>query len=304
MAIACKLEAVACCRCTPTQKADVARMIKRYGGGKRVCCIGDGGNDVSMIQAADIGIGIVGKEGLQASLAADVSIAHFSQLLRLLLWHGRNSYRNTAKLTVYMLHRGFVFSTMQAIFSSIFYYCPISLFPGMLIVGYSTVFTGFPILSLVLDRDVSDQTALTYVELYKDLTRGRDLTLKVFFKTLMISVFQGAVLMMSAMIFFENQLLHMVSITFTALILNELLMVALEISKWHYMMILSELFSLLFYVSAMCILRHDFDRNFIISPRFLFLVSIMTLLSFLPLYIISLARRMLAPNSATKLQDH
>jgi phospholipid-translocating ATPase len=50
----------------------------------RTCAIGDGGNDVSMIQAADVGIGIVGKEGKQASLAADFSINQFSYIRRLL----------------------------------------------------------------------------------------------------------------------------------------------------------------------------------------------------------------------------
>lgn len=60
------------CRCTPQQKADVALVIRELTG-KRVCCIGDGGNDVSMIQCADVGVGIVGKEGKQASLAADFS---------------------------------------------------------------------------------------------------------------------------------------------------------------------------------------------------------------------------------------
>ena len=52
--IATKLSAVIACRCSPTQKADVARLIRKYTR-KRVCCIGDGGNDVSMIQAADVG---------------------------------------------------------------------------------------------------------------------------------------------------------------------------------------------------------------------------------------------------------
>ena len=52
--IATKLSAVVACRCSPTQKADVARLIRSYTR-KRVCCIGDGGNDVSMIQAADVG---------------------------------------------------------------------------------------------------------------------------------------------------------------------------------------------------------------------------------------------------------
>lgn len=52
--IATKLSAVVACRCSPTQKADIARLIRKHTK-KRVCCIGDGGNDVSMIQAADVG---------------------------------------------------------------------------------------------------------------------------------------------------------------------------------------------------------------------------------------------------------
>lgn len=60
ISIAVHLPTVVACRCSPTQKADVARLIRTHTK-KRVCCIGDGGNDVSMIQAADVGVGIVGK---------------------------------------------------------------------------------------------------------------------------------------------------------------------------------------------------------------------------------------------------
>ena len=42
--------------------------------GKITLAIGDGGNDVSMIQEGHVGVGIVGREGLQASRAADYSI--------------------------------------------------------------------------------------------------------------------------------------------------------------------------------------------------------------------------------------
>ena len=75
--IATKLSAVVACRCSPTQKADVARLI-RFHTKKRVCCIGDGGNDVSMIQAADVGVGIIGEEGLQAVNSSDYAIAQVS----------------------------------------------------------------------------------------------------------------------------------------------------------------------------------------------------------------------------------
>ncbi len=72
-------KSVCICRCSPTQKALVAENLKRFTG-KRIACVGDGGNDVAMIQAADVGLGIVGKEGMQASLAADFSILEFSHL--------------------------------------------------------------------------------------------------------------------------------------------------------------------------------------------------------------------------------
>ena len=74
--------AVICCRVTPLQKALVVELIKKY---KEAVClaIGDGANDVSMIKAADIGVGISGQEGMQAVLASDYSIAQF-RLVRLL----------------------------------------------------------------------------------------------------------------------------------------------------------------------------------------------------------------------------
>lgn len=298
--VSLQLESVVCCRCTPTQKAEVARMIQQYSG-KRVCCIGDGGNDVSMIQAADIGIGIVGKEGRQASLAADVSVTQFSHLMRLLIWHGRNSYKRTAKLALFVVHRGVVIAAMQAVFSSIFYFSPIALFQGLIAVGYTTVYTMAPVFSLVLDKDISDDMAMTYVELYRDLTKGRELTYKTFFKCIMISVYQGGIIMLLAIWLFEREFIHIVSIAFTALILNELLMIALEINTWHYVMGICEIASFLIYVASVRLLKDYFDSHFTSSVTFFWKVGLITLVSFAPLYIGSLIKHILAPTSATKL---
>lgn len=60
---------------------------------------------------------------------------------------------------------------MQAVFSAFFYFAPIALYQGMLIVGYATLYTMAPVFSLVLDQDVSEDIALLYPELYKDLTK-------------------------------------------------------------------------------------------------------------------------------------
>lgn len=116
ISIAVLLPTVVACRCSPTQKAEIAKLIKEYTK-KRVCCIGDGGNDVSMIQAADVGVGIVGKEGRQASLAADFSIEQFYHLVKLLVWHGRNSYKRSAKLAQFVIHRGLIIAVCQTMYS-------------------------------------------------------------------------------------------------------------------------------------------------------------------------------------------
>ena len=89
---------VCVCRCSPTQKALIVKKIRSYTK-KRTAAVGDGGNDVGMILEANVGIGIVGKEGKQASLASDFSINQFSYLRRLILWHGRLSYKRSAVLS-------------------------------------------------------------------------------------------------------------------------------------------------------------------------------------------------------------
>ncbi|KAF9172112.1 putative aminophospholipid-translocase [Mortierella sp. AD011] len=298
--ITVRLPVVVCCRCSPTQKADIARLIKTYTK-KRICCIGDGGNDVSMIQQADVGVGIVGKEGKQASLAADFSVNQFSYLTKLLLWHGRNSYKRSAKLSQFVIHRGLIISIIQAVFSAMFYFAPIALYQGMLIVGYTTIYTNAPVFSLVLDQDVSEDIALLYPELYRDLTKGRSLSYKTFFSWLLISVYQGGAIMILSIWLFENQFVNIVSISFTALVLNELLMVALEINTWHRLMIVSEVATLFIYIGSMVFLPTYFDLNFILTRTFLWKVAVITMVSSFPLYVIKMLRRKFAPPSYSKL---
>jgi phospholipid-translocating ATPase len=190
MELATAAPAVVCCRCSPTQKAQVVQLIQKHTG-KRTAAVGDGGNDVSMIQQADAGIGIEGREGKQASLAGDFSIPQFSHLANLLLVHGRRSYKRSASLAQFVIHRGLIISTMQAVFSSVFYLSSVALYQGFLTVGYATVYTMFPVFSLVLDQDVSAEIALTYPELYKELAKGRSLSYKTFFMWVLISIYQG-----------------------------------------------------------------------------------------------------------------
>lgn len=85
-----KAQAVVIYRAKPKDKADVVNFIRRRNRRLITLAIGDGANDVNMIQSAHIGVGIKGKEGNQASMFADYSIPEFRILRRLLFWHGRN----------------------------------------------------------------------------------------------------------------------------------------------------------------------------------------------------------------------
>ena len=259
--------AVVCCRCSPEQKAAVVRLIERHTG-KVAAAVGDGGNDVSMIQAASVGIGIVGKEGMQASLASDFSMTKFSHIARLLLVHGRNSYKRSASLSQFVIHRGLIITTMQAVFSAVFYFSSVSLYPGLLMVGYATIFTQLPVFSLVLDRDVPGQVAMMYPELYKELTKGRSLSYKTFFIWVLVSIYQGGVIMFGALLLFEEDFLHIVAISFTALILTELTMVALTIRTWHPIMLLAELASVGIYFLSLIFLKDFFGKLFFNKKTF------------------------------------
>jgi len=82
--------AVVVYRSSPLQKAEVVKFMKRYTGGKVTLAIGDGANDVNMIQSADVGFGLMGKEGNQAAAFADYACPRFKDLRRALFWHGRS----------------------------------------------------------------------------------------------------------------------------------------------------------------------------------------------------------------------
>uniref|UniRef100_A0A8C1SLZ7 Phospholipid-transporting ATPase n=1 Tax=Cyprinus carpio TaxID=7962 RepID=A0A8C1SLZ7_CYPCA len=236
--LACQCPAVVCCHCSPMQKAQIVRLLQQHTA-IRTCAIGDGGNDVSMIQAADCGIGIEGKEGKQV----------------LLMVHGRNGYKRSAALGQFVMHCGMVISTMQAVFSSIFYFASLYLSLCWFI---SNAFSVCP---------------------------------------------PGGILMYGALMLFDQEFVHVVAISFTALILTQLLMVALTVRTWHWLMVVDEPISLSCYLASLAFLNEYFDFSFIMTRMFLWKVCVITLISCLPLYIIKYLKRNFSPPSYSKLSS-
>jgi P-type E1-E2 ATPase len=100
-----RCEAVLCCRMSPKQKADVVKLVKHSKGSPITCAIGDGANDVSMIQEAHVGLGIFGKEGRNAAISADFAFAKFKFLKRILFVHGYLYYTRLAIMVQYFLYK-------------------------------------------------------------------------------------------------------------------------------------------------------------------------------------------------------
>lgn len=296
------LPAVIACRCSPTQKAEVASLIRHHTR-KRVACIGDGGNDVSMIQAADVGIGIVGKEGRQASLAADFSITQFHHLTKLLVWHGRNSYKRSAKLAQFVIHRGLIISVCQTVYSIATKFEPHALYRDWLLVGYATVYTMAPVFSLVLDTDVDEGLANLYPELYKELTTGASLSYRTFFIWVLVSIYQGSIIQgLSQILVGSVDSDRMVSVSFTVLVINELIMVAFEVVTWHWIMIVSLLGTMVVYMGSVPFLGGYFDLGYVWSWGFVWRVAAISAISLIPPYSVKILRRTLKPPSYRKVQ--
>lgn len=134
------------CRVSPQQKADVVTMIKRRSPEKSTLAIGDGANDVSMITAAHIGIGISGLEGQQAARAADYSIGQFKMLKNLLFCHGREAYRRNTYLISYMFYKNVLYVIPIWMFGWLSFFSGTPIYNNILYQLYNIVFTSIPII--------------------------------------------------------------------------------------------------------------------------------------------------------------
>lgn len=162
-----KCKSVLCCRVSPAQKAAVVQMVKN-GLDVMTLSIGDGANDVAMIQEADIGVGIAGEEGRQAVMSSDYAIGQFRFLQRLVLVHGRWSYRRLAECIANFFYKNIIW-TFTIFWYQIFCSFDMTyLYDYTYILLFNLAFTSLPIIFMgVLDQDVSDKVSLAVPQLYR-----------------------------------------------------------------------------------------------------------------------------------------
>ncbi|KAL4105785.1 hypothetical protein PRIC1_003843 [Phytophthora ramorum] len=162
-------ESVLCARISPKQKQLIVGMVRSFCPDKVTLAIGDGANDVPMIQGAHIGVGIAGEEGHQASDSSDYSLPAFRFLQRLVLVHGRGMNRRIAVLTQYVFYKNVLLVLPQFFFGAYCLYSGQSTYFDTLLQLFNIGFTALPVLVFsVKDDDISARTVLFYPRLYQD----------------------------------------------------------------------------------------------------------------------------------------
>nr|XP_019599505.1 PREDICTED: phospholipid-transporting ATPase IK isoform X2 [Rhinolophus sinicus] len=273
MALALQCHAVICCRFTPQQKALIVALVKQYQNVVTLA-IGDGANDVNMIKTADIGVGLAGKEGMQAVLSSDYVLAQFCFLRRLLLVHGRWSYMRICKFLRY-----FVYKTLASMMVQIWYafysgFTAQPLYEGWFLALYNVLYTTLPVLYIGLfEQDVSAEQSLELPELYvagqKDqlfnywvflqaIAHGTATSLINFFMTLWISYDTAGPLS------FSDYQSFSVVVALSCL-LSITIEVILIIKYWTALLVLAIFFSFFFY--AVVTWASQSFQLFIISPN-------------------------------------
>ncbi|XP_018422565.1 PREDICTED: probable phospholipid-transporting ATPase IF isoform X3 [Nanorana parkeri] len=173
--------AVLCCRMAPLQKAKVVRLIKISPEKPITLAIGDGANDVSMIQEAHVGIGIMGKEGRQAVRNSDYAIARFKFLSKLLLVHGHYYYIRVATLVQYFFYKNVCFITPQFLYQFFCLFSQQTLYDSVYLTLYNICFTSLPILVYSLfEQHVHPHVLHTKPGLYRDISKNALLGFKPF----------------------------------------------------------------------------------------------------------------------------
>ncbi|POR36537.1 Phospholipid-transporting ATPase [Tolypocladium paradoxum] len=200
-AIMILVDSVICCRASPAQKALLVRTVRsRLGAFKGkdrrglTLAIGDGANDLAMIQASHVGIGISGKEGLQAARVADYAIAQFRFLQRLLLVHGRWNYVRTAKFILCTFWKEMFFYLPTAAYLGYNGYTGTSLYHSTSLTVFNTLFTSLCTICMgIWEQDLRAETLLAVPELYVYGQRNMGLNIWKYVRWMLLAAVEGVI---------------------------------------------------------------------------------------------------------------
>uniref|UniRef100_A0A8C6DS09 Phospholipid-transporting ATPase n=1 Tax=Moschus moschiferus TaxID=68415 RepID=A0A8C6DS09_MOSMO len=191
--LAKQCRSVLCCRSTPLQKSMVVKLVRSKLKAMTLA-IGDGANDVSMIQVADVGVGISGQEGMQAVMASDFAVPKFRYLERLLIVHGHWCYSRLANMVLYFFYKNTMFVGLLFWFQ---FYCGFSastMIDQWYLIFFNLLFSSLPqLVTGVLDKDVPADVLLAEPQLYQSGQNMEEYRPRTFWLNMADAAFQSLV---------------------------------------------------------------------------------------------------------------
>ncbi|KAH1253829.1 Phospholipid-transporting ATPase 1 [Glycine max] len=235
--LASRCSVVLCCRVAPLQKAGIVALVKNRTSDLTLA-IGDGANDVSMIQMADVGVGISGQEGRQAVMASDFAMGQFRFLVPLLLIHGHWNYQRLGYMILYNFYRNAVLVLV------LFWYVLYTAFTLTTAINewsstlYSIIYSSLPTIIVgILDKDVGKRTLLKYPQLYGAGQRHVAYNKKLFLLTMLDTLWQSMVIFWAPLFAYWSSTVDVASIgdlwTLGVVILVNLHL-AMDVIRWYW----------------------------------------------------------------------
>ncbi|KAL9879005.1 phospholipid-transporting ATPase IF isoform 2-T2 [Glossina fuscipes fuscipes] len=192
--VAIKCTAVLCCRLSPLQKSEVVSLIKTSPRNYNTAAIGDGANDVSMIQEAHVGIGIIGKEGRQAACCSDFALAKFCMLKRLVLVHGHYHTTRLTLLVLYFFYKNIFFMGIMFLFQFHTLFSSVSVYDSLFLTLYNVMYTSLPIFFISLtEKSHTEQTLMSQPELYRKNVDNKNLRWPYFIRWILHAVYHALI---------------------------------------------------------------------------------------------------------------
>ncbi|XP_028260278.1 probable phospholipid-transporting ATPase VA [Parambassis ranga] len=256
LAVARSCRSVLCCRSTPLQKSMVVKLVRNKLK-VMTLAIGDGANDVSMIQVADVGVGISGQEGMQAVMASDFALPRFRYLQKLLLVHGHWCYSRLANMILYFFYKNAMFVTLIFWYQ---FYCGFSgsaMIDQWYLIFFNLMFSAFPqLITGTLDKDVSGETLQQLPQLYVNGQNSEEYKPYMFWMNMIDAFYQSLICFFIPYFTYADSEVDLFTwgtpIT-TLTLFTILLHLGIETKTWTWMNWLSITFSIvLFFTVALC----------------------------------------------------
>uniref|UniRef100_A0A087Y0R9 Phospholipid-transporting ATPase n=1 Tax=Poecilia formosa TaxID=48698 RepID=A0A087Y0R9_POEFO len=302
---------VLCCRVTPLQKSAVVKLVREKLK-VMTLAVGDGANDVNMIQAADVGIGISGQEGMQAVMASDFAISRFKHLKKLVLVHGHWCYTRLANMIIYFFYKNVAYVNLLFWYQFFCGFTATTMIDYWLMIFFNLFFTSTPpIMFGIFDKDVSVEVLQGVPELYRTGQGKGEYNFLTFWIAILDAFYQSLVCFFIPYLAYQDSDVDL--FTFgtplnTAALFTILLHLGIEIKSWtlvHWIIMLGSV-ALYFIVTlaytATCVTCNPPSnpywilQNQMADPMFYLIVTLCTVVALLPRYTFHVLKNSVAPS--------